>query len=726
MNSLIQKNIKNLIIILVLVYTITVSTLSVVIFNITAYNLNSVAQVFTETIEKNLLIRDLREVTINLNKLVPNYFDGVVYLSKDKGVIFTEPQNLSANYSKTDIFKITLIKKIGNQYNNSTSDTEKIIFIYYCHKLFMLIAFIWIAGLFILVTVFNYYKKILVNRFEEGILINNAQTLMNVSKQVAHDIRSPLSALNIIMNTLTDVPEENRLLIRNSVQRINDIANDLLQKGKPPHQSQKYLDSNNAWQFSKVLNASSDSHRTTNLEYQHQEQTQDFLISTLIDSIVSEKRIQYREKINIVISIDLKNSFGLFVNAYPNKLARVISNLINNSVEAFPNHNGHILVSIFKTDNNKVCIQIKDNGMGIPKHVLTKFGEVGITHGKENSQSGSGLGIYHAVKTISEIGGTIHFQSTTAEDLLQNDDQKQTGTTISIEIPLTEPPIWFAHNLNLKPGQTFITVDDDISIHQIWKNRLESLTCYEHSIKVLSFTSAAEFRAFFNKNIESFLVNSKLNNMANLNLTDKNEYTSHATNNQHNAKKTDNGKGAGNFIFLIDYEFINQNDNGLKIITELRIQENALLVTSHSDELNIQTECEQQKIKILPKQLTGQIPIQIINETKSEITKHKYDWVLIDDDLLVHMTWKIISSEKKKNFIGFKSYAEFAEYKINIDPTSSIYIDSNLGNGIKGEVVARQIYTEGFQNIYIATGYDADQFKNLNYIKAVIGKDPPN
>ena len=30
-----------------------------------------------------------------------------------------------------------------------------------------------------------------------------------ITKQVAHDIRSPLSALNIITSTMLDIPEEN-------------------------------------------------------------------------------------------------------------------------------------------------------------------------------------------------------------------------------------------------------------------------------------------------------------------------------------------------------------------------------------------------------------------------------------------------------------------------------------------------------------------------------------
>ena len=393
--------------------------------------------------------------------------------------------------------------------------------------------------------------------------IEFSNKLSSISKQVAHDIRSPLSALNIITNTLTDVPEEKRLLIRNSVQRINDIANDLLQKGKSTQNSPVSKVKNDAFLL---------------------KQNCSFLISTVIDNIVSEKRIQYREKMGVSINVDLKNSFGLFVNANPNELSRVISNLINNSVEALPDHYGNIDVSVFSASKNNVSIQIKDNGSGIPKHILSKLGQTGVTHGKDNSQSGSGLGVYHAIKTIHEFGGTIIFQSVTSEDLINSEftsydksssvknAYSNTGTNITIELPKADTPSWFAESIQLTPGQEIVTVDDDISIHQIWKGRLQSLKSNVQNIKLTSFTSAKEFREYFNKNLNS--------NMSS--------------------------------IFLIDYEFLNQNDNGLKIITDLGIQDKAILVTSRFDEPNIRSECEAENIKILPKQLAGQIGISIM------------------------------------------------------------------------------------------------------------------
>ncbi len=550
-----------------------------------------------------------------------------------------------------------------------------------------------------------------------------------LAKQVAHDIRSPLSALNIITSTLTDVPEEKRLLIRNSVQRINDIANDLLQKGKSAASaSSNFLDfgpesgmiaatsknaSDIAGNNSAGLNTSE-----KNLSIK---QNYCFLVSTVVDNIVSEKRIQYREKINVHINVDLKKSFGLFVNANPNELSRVISNLVNNSVEALPNQSGNVDVSVFDNSENKICIQIKDNGSGIPKHILAKLGQAGVTHGKDNTQSGSGLGVYHAMKTIQEIGGEIIFQSVTVDDLasanvtaqknttgfaeldIKSNLVNKTGTTITIELQKADTPSWFAESIQLIPGQEYVTVDDDISIHQIWKGRLQSLKSNEQNIQLTSFTSAKEFREYFNKNLNS------------------------------NPPR----------IFLIDYEFLNQNDNGLKIITDLGIQNRAILVTSRFDEPNIRSECEAQNIKILPKQLAGQIPISISNGSPStnenndvvttieslsnSLKLSKCNLCLIDDDkLLVHSIWGMVAKEKGLNIRMFERPEDFLSQANQIDKSTPIYVDVSLGDNVNGIDVANVIHEQGFENINLATGYESESIKVPNFIRQVVGKDFPN
>ncbi len=67
---------------------------------------------------------------------------------------------------------------------------------------------------------------------------------------------------------------------------------------------------------------------------------------------------------------------------------------------------------------------VSDNGKGIPSHILARLGEHGISYGKKGTESGSGLGIYHAKKTVEEWGGKFEVRS-----------REGIGTAIEIKLP---------------------------------------------------------------------------------------------------------------------------------------------------------------------------------------------------------------------------------------------------------------------------------------------------
>jgi signal transduction histidine kinase len=128
------------------------------------------------------------------------------------------------------------------------------------------------------------------------------------AKQVGHDIRSPLACLILSLSQISELPEERRTLMRSAIQRITDITNSLHSKAQ----------------------------QMNNSEMPH-DQVERLMISSLIDSLVSEKRVQLRDRINVEINLDLEQSYGLFSRISSIEIKRVLSNLINNSVESFDN-----------------------------------------------------------------------------------------------------------------------------------------------------------------------------------------------------------------------------------------------------------------------------------------------------------------------------------------------------------------------------------------------------
>lgn len=101
-------------------------------------------------------------------------------------------------------------------------------------------------------------------------------------------------------------------------------------------------------------------------------------------------------------------------------------------------------------------------------------------------------------------------------------------------------------------------------------------------------------------------------------------------------------------------------------------------------------------------------------------------YVLIDDDELVRMTWKFKASASNVDFQAFSGVEDFIQAADHLPKDCSLYIDSNLGDGIKGEEVAVQISKMGFIEIHLATGREASDLSyDKNIIKSVRGKEPP-
>ncbi len=476
---------------------------------------------------------------------------------------------------------------------------------------------------------------------------------MNLASQVSHDIRSPLAALNMTIANLKDIPEQQRITLRAASNRINDIANTLLTRAKE--------------QKSDSSNSSSKAHTNTNAPMKLQVE----LLPAILDTIVSEKRVQYRDKIQVEIEADFKNAYGAFANINPTELSRVISNLINNSVEALPDAKGKFTLSVVK-ESNQVVIFAQDNGKGIPTHILAKLGQMGVSHGKEGTQSGSGLGVYHAKSTIEQFGGQFEIQST-----------PNVGTKIIMTLPLAPAPKWFVEKIKIAPQSQIISLDDDLSIHNVWKGRFQSLGFDQNEIQHLTFTSGIDFKDWVN-----------------------NQPVSQSKNIQQR-------------IYLVDYELLNQKQTGLDLIEELGIGSQSILVTSRYEELNIRERCEKLGVQLIPKGMAGLVPIELKQPLK------RLDAILIDDDPLMGYVWTETAKTSNKSFEWFNDPELFFAKTEHYDPSVEIYIDVSLAKNVKGQDVAIKLSQMGFANLHLATGYEADSVDKPAVVKTVIGKDCP-
>lgn len=280
--------------------------------------------------------------------------------------------------------------------------------------------------------------------------------------------------------------------------------------------------------------------------------------------------------------------------------------------------------------------------------------------------------MWHAKSTIESFGGQLQITSKVGE-----------GTQMAMILPIVESPTWFQPYLSLQPLQRIISLDDDMSIHGIWRGRLESINTGAKQPELLNFTSGIEFKKYIQD--------------LNLNPSEK-------------------------VLLLIDFELLNQPQTGLDIIEALNLSSKknyqVILVTSRYDEPHIRGRCAALGIKMIPKNMAGFVPIEI------EPEKEKYDCVLIDDESLNHMTWSLYAKENNKSIKTFSKMADFIFEAAKIDLASPIYIDSNLGAEGRGEFLAEAVSNLKFKTIYIATGYEPNSVRAPACVTGVVGKDP--
>ncbi|MGZ8216476.1 ATP-binding protein [Methylomagnum sp.] len=119
----------------------------------------------------------------------------------------------------------------------------------------------------------------------------------------------------------------------------------------------------------------------------------------------------------------------IFVEADPTRLAQVLSNLLNNAAK-YTEHGGFIELTVRRQDG-EATVSVKDNGIGIPPHLLSKVFEMftQVDQSLEKAQGGLGIGLSLAKQLMALHGGTIEARS----------EGKAKGSEFVVRLPVPEP-----------------------------------------------------------------------------------------------------------------------------------------------------------------------------------------------------------------------------------------------------------------------------------------------
>ena len=213
---------------------------------------------------------------------------------------------------------------------------------------------------------------------------------VELATQVAHNIKSPAFAIEMLMPFMKDLPENIKRVLLVSVEDILAMVDQLKKHAE-----------------SMAGSASVDS-------------TAVFL-PVFINDLVMQKQFEFMKrrgiKVHFVSHCDDKKAF---VKANGGELKAIISNLINNAADSYGNQPGDIFVDL-ETTFSRCVISIKDSGAGIPEEYLNQLGKERITFKGGNER---GVGLVHAFTVVHAWGGDIKIDSKLGD-----------GTTVRIELP---------------------------------------------------------------------------------------------------------------------------------------------------------------------------------------------------------------------------------------------------------------------------------------------------
>lgn len=389
-------------------------------------------------------------------------------------------------------------------------------------------------------------------------------------------------------------------------------------------------------------------------------------ISSVVDSIVAENRAMLGEKSNVEIRCNIPGDLSSTCVSISNtEFSRVLSNVLNNSIEALGKKSGGIITITTASAQDRVILTVEDNGKGIPAKILHKLRSVGGSYGKSG---GAGIGLHHAKATLAKADGSLSIDSVPGK-----------GTTIRLEMPGAPLPKWCSKNLELSDAKTIVVLDDDQSMHLLWKQRL------------------GEEGVVYLNDPEQFKVT---------------RFPPETTR------------------YIFDHEICGSPVTGLDLIVSNKLGDRAVLVTSYFNEPKIQRAVEDAGASMLPKFMISTVGIRRASGESAKSTapaapadkKLPYDVVLIDDDPLVHTMWRFAGAQQGKTVMAVASTASLDLDEL--DRETPIYIDKNLGQ-ISGLTVASDLHRKGFKNISLATGENLAREAVPPFIREVRSKDFP-
>ncbi|GAB6172570.1 transporter substrate-binding domain-containing protein [Paradesulfitobacterium aromaticivorans] len=209
---------------------------------------------------------------------------------------------------------------------------------------------------------------------EKLYLQDRIQSLGQIVAGVAHELRNPLTSIQAFVELIPqklgnpDFREQIVRFVPQEIRRLSQLIDNLLNYTRPQ-------------------------------QLQHQSVPVKDITSSILALVENEARGK-----QVRVEVEVPPLLNVMVN--PQQLQQVFMNLFLNSLQSLPT-GGKIAVRAWAEDEDKVSIEVSDNGKGISEKDLLKVFEPFFSLHK----GGTGLGLFIVYKLTKENNGEITIQS---------------------------------------------------------------------------------------------------------------------------------------------------------------------------------------------------------------------------------------------------------------------------------------------------------------------------
>ena len=253
-----------------------------------------------------------------------------------------------------------------------------------------------ILAISLLIIAIIWYRLAIVRKKRAEELAHLNETKDHLFSIMSHDVRTPVGAMCSVLRGLTDDystmndtdREASLIMLRSSTEALNDRMGNIIHWVKGELESRKI-------------------------------EPVDFNLSALVNDCIKTQETTIGMK-----SLTVVNEVPPELNAHDddNVVSLVLQNLLSNAVK-FSYPGGKVTVSA-ETQDKRIWVTVKDNGMGINEKKLEKiFSYVTSSASGTGGETGTGIGLFVTKKLIDMIGSEIRIESV-----------KGSGTTVRFSV----------------------------------------------------------------------------------------------------------------------------------------------------------------------------------------------------------------------------------------------------------------------------------------------------